>query len=173
MKVNANGVMPIIFATAIISFPSMIMQIAGVTAETSAFAAFYYKWLGTGSVVYVIFVGLLILFFAFFYSQITFNPTEISQRIQQNGGFIPGIRAGKPTADYLGKVNKRITLFGAIFLAFIATIPSIVFSLVAGDSLELINAFTATGMLIVVSVAIEFNTALESQLMMKRHKNIL
>ena len=173
MKVNANGVMPIIFATAIISFPSMIMQIAGVTENTSAFAAFYYKWLGTGSVVYVIFVGLLILFFAFFYSQITFNPVEISQRIQQNGGFIPGIRAGKPTAEYLSKVNKRITLFGAIFLAFIATIPSIVFSLVAGGSLELINAFTATGMLIVVSVAIEFNTALESQLMMKRHKNIL
>ena len=173
MKVNAGGVMPIIFATAIISFPSMIMQIAGVTEETSSFAAFYYKWLGTGSVVYVIFVGLLILFFAFFYAQIMFNPVEISQRIQQNGGFIPGIRAGKPTAEYLGKVNRRITLFGAVFLAFIATIPSIVFSLVAGDSLELINAFTATGMLIVVSVAIEFNTALESQLMMKRHKNIL
>lgn len=173
MKVNAGGVMPIIFATAIISFPSLIMQIAGVTSETSAFAKFYYKWLGTGSVVYVVFVGLLILGFAFFYAQIMFNPVEISQRIQQNGGFIPGIRAGKPTADYLGKVNRRITLFGAIFLAFIATIPSIIFTLVAGDSLELINAFTATGMLIVVSVAIEFQTALESQIMMKQHKNIL
>ena len=103
-----------------------------------------------------------------------FNPVDISQRIQQNGGFIPGIREGKPTAEYLGKVNKRLTLFGAIFLAFIATIPSIVFSLIAKENApELANAFTATGMLIVVSVAIEFQQALDSQIMMKRHKNIL
>ena len=173
LKVNAGGVMPIIFATAIISFPSMIMQIAGVTAKTSKFAAFYYKWLGTGTVTYVIFVGLLILAFSFFYAQIMFNPVDVSQRIQQNGGFIPGIRAGKPTAEYLGRVNKRLTLFGAIFLAFIATIPSIVFSLITPDTPELINAFTATGMLIVVSVAIEFQQTLDSQIMMKRHKNIL
>lgn len=174
MKVNAGGVMPIIFATAIISFPSMIMQIAGVTRETSAFAKFYYDWLGTGTVTYVIFVGLLILAFSFFYAQIIFNPVDISQRIQQNGGFIPGIRAGKPTAEYLGRVNKRLTLFGAIFLAFIATIPSIIFTFVADKNApELINAFTATGMLIVVSVAIEFQQALDSQIMMKRHKNIL
>ena len=173
MKVNAGGVMPIIFATAIISFPSMIMQIAGVTRESGGFAKFYYDWLGTGTVTYVIFVGLLILAFSFFYAQIMFNPVDVSQRIQQNGGFIPGIRAGKPTAEYLGKVNRRLTLFGAIFLAFIATIPSIVFSLIAADTPELINAFTATGMLIVVSVAIEFQQALDSQIMMKRHKNIL
>jgi len=173
MKVNAGGVMPIIFATAIITFPSMIMQIAGVTRDSGGFAKFYYDWLGTGTVTYVIFVGLLILAFSFFYAQIMFNPVDISQRIQQNGGFIPGIRAGKPTAEYLGKVNKRLTLFGAIFLAFIATIPSIIFSLIAVDTPELINAFTATGMLIVVSVAIEFQQALDSQIMMKRHKNIL
>ncbi len=173
LKVNANGVMPIIFATAIITFPNIIMQLCGVTSESSGFAKFYYEYIGAGGVVYSILVGLLILFFAYFYAQIQFNPTDVSLNIQQQGGFIPGIRPGKPTTEYLSRVSKRITLFGAIFLAFIAIVPSIVFRYVAGGSLGLINAFTATGMLIVVSVAIEFNTQLEAQLMAKRHKNIL
>lgn len=173
MKVNASGVMPIIFATAIITFPSLIMQLFGVEATDGWFAKFYFEYLGAGGVVYSVLVGLLILFFAYFYSQIQFNPYDVSQNIQQHGGFIPGIRAGKPTAEYLAKVSKRITLFGAIFLAFIAIVPNIVFKLVAGGSLELLNAFTATGMLVVVSVAIEFGNQIEAQLLMKRHKNIL
>ena len=173
MKINGSGVMPIIFASAIISFPNLIMQLCGVTRNSGWFAKFYYDYLGTGSVGYSILVGLLILFFAYFYAQIQFNPADVSQNIQQHGGFIPGIRPGKATTDYLKRVSNRITLFGAIFLAFIAIVPSIVFGLVAGESLELLNAFTATGMLIVVSVAIEFNSQLDAQLMMKRHKNIL
>lgn len=173
MKVNASGVMPIIFATAIITFPNLIMQLCGVTSESGWFAKFYYEYLGAGGVIYSILVGLLILFFAFFYAQIQFNPVDVSQNLQQHGGFIPGIRAGKPTADYLSKVSKRITLFGAIFLAFIAIVPSVLFELIAGNSLNLIGAFTATGMLIVVSVAVEFNAQLDAQLMMKRHRNIL
>ncbi len=173
LKVNANGVMPIIFATAIITFPNIIMQLCGVTSESSGFAKFYYEYIGAGGAIYSVLVGLLILFFAYFYAQIQFNPTDVSLNIQQNGGFIPGIRPGKPTTEYLSRVSKRITLFGAIFLAFIAIVPSIVFKYVAGGSLGLINAFTATGMLIVVSVAIELNTQLEAQLMAKRHKNIL
>ena len=173
LKVNASGVMPIIFATAIITFPNLIMQLCGVTAESGWFAKFYYEYIGAGGVVYSILVGLLILFFAYFYAQIQFNPADVSLNIQQQGGFIPGIRPGKPTTEYLTKVSRRITLFGAIFLAFLAIVPSIVFGYVAGGSLGLINAFTATGMLIVVSVAIEFNTQLEAQMMMKRHKNLL
>ena len=173
LKVNASGVMPIIFATAIITFPNLIMQLCGVTAESSGFAKFYYEYIGAGGAVYSILVGLLILFFSYFYAQMQFSPADVSLNIQQQGGFIPGIRPGKPTTEYLTKVSKRITLFGAIFLAFIAIVPSIVFNYVAGGSLGLINAFTATGMLIVVSVAIELNTQLEAQLMMKRHKNIL
>ena len=173
LKVNASGVLPIIFATAIITFPNLIMQLCGVTSESGWFAKFYYEYIGAGGVIYSILVGLLILFFTYFYAQIQFNPTDVSLNIQQQGGFIPGIRPGKPTTEYLTKVSKRITLFGAIFLAFIAIVPSIVFNYVAGGSLGLINAFTATGMLIIVSVAIEFNTQLEAQLMMKRHKNIL
>lgn len=173
LKVNASGVLPIIFATAIITFPNIIMQLCGVTRDSGWFARFYYDYIGAGGVIYSILVGLLILFFTYFYAQIQFNPADVSLNIQQQGGFIPGIRPGKPTTEYLTKVSKRITLFGAIFLAFIAIVPSIIFRYVAGGSLGLINAFTATGMLIVVSVAIEFNTQLEAQLMMKRHKNIL
>jgi len=149
------------------------MQLCGVTAESGWFAKFYYEHIGAGGWLYSILVGLLILFFTYFYAQIQFNPTEVSLNIQQQGGFIRGKRPGKPTTEYLTKVTRRITLFGAIFLEFIAIVPSIVFGFVAGGSLSLINAFTATGMLIIVSVAIEFNTQLDAQLMMKRHKNLL
>lgn len=173
MKINASGVMPIIFATAIITFPNIIMQLAGATSESSKFAKFYYNNLGSGSWGYSVLVGLLILAFSYFYAQVQFNPTDVSQNIQQHGGFIPGIRPGRPTTEYLSKISRRITLFGALFLAFIAIVPSLVFSLVAGGSLELLNAFSATGMLIVVSVAIELNSSLQNQLMMKRYKNIL
>ena len=173
MKVNASGVMPIIFASAIITFPSLIMALCGVTAESGWFAKFWYEYLGTGSVVYSILTALLILFFSYFYATIQFNPSDVSLNIQQHGGFIPGIRPGKPTTEYLRKVSHRITLFGAIFLAFIALVPSVLFSAVAVGSRGLLNSFTATGMLIVVSVAIEFRDQLEAQLMMRRHKNIL
>ncbi len=173
MKVNSSGVLPIIFASAIITLPTLIMSLCGLNADSSGFAGFWFKYLGTGSVVYSIFTALLILFFAYFYAQIQFNPSDISLNIQQHGGFIPGIRPGRPTTDYLRKVSHRITLFGAIFLAFIALVPSVLFSAVAVGSQGLLNSFTATGMLIVVSVAIEFREQLEAQLMMKRHKNIL
>lgn len=173
MKVNASGVLPIIFASAIITFPTLIMSLCGVTAESGWFAKFWYEYLGTGSVIYSILTALLILFFAYFYATIQFNPTDVSLNIQQHGGFIPGIRPGKPTTEYLRKVSHRITLFGAIFLAFIALVPSVLFSAVAVGSQGLLNSFTSTGMLIVVSVAIEFKDQLEAQLMMRRHKNIL
>ena len=173
MKVNSSGVLPIIFASAIITLPTLIMSLCGLSADSGGFAGFWFKYLGTGSVVYSIFTALLILFFAYFYAQIQFNPSDISLNIQQHGRFIPGIRPRRPTTDYLRKVSHRITLFGAIFLAFIALVPSVLFSAVAVGSQGLLNSFTATGMLIVVSVAIEFREQLEAQLMMKRHKNIL
>lgn len=173
MKVNSSGVMPIIFASAIITFPTLIMSLFGLSAESGGFAGFWFKYFGTGTVVYSILTCLLILFFAYFYAQIQFNPSDVSLNIQQHGGFIPGIRPGKPTTEYLKKVSNRITLFGAIFLAFIALVPNVLFSAVAVGQQGLLNSFTATGMLIVVSVAIEFREQLEAQLMMKRHKNIL
>ena len=126
--------------------------------------------MGTNSWLYMVVLALLILFFSFFYSQIQFNPDDISKTIQQNGGFILGIRPGKPTADYLKRIQRRITLFGAIFLAFIALVPAIVFKAIDASSSAV---FSATGMLIAVSVALEFNTALESQIMMKQYKGFL
>lgn len=169
IKLNASGVMPIIFATALITFPQMIAQLV---APNSSFYAWWSQWLGAGSWIYAILVALLILFFSYFYAQIEFNPEDISRNIQQYGGFINGIRPGKPTTEYLSRISKRLTLFGAIFLAFIALVPSVVFAAVLDDP-TLVNAFSATGMLIVVSVALEFNKQLQSQLMMKQYKGFL
>lgn len=173
MKLNGSGVMPIIFASAIITFPSLILSLFGKGANSGGFAGWWFKYLGTGTVLYSILTAVFILFFAYFYAQIQFNPADVSLNIQQHGGFIPGIRPGKPTTEYLKKVSNRITLFGAIFLAFLALVPSVLFSAIAVGSQGLLNSFTATGMLIVVSVAIEIRDQLEAQLMMKRHKNIL
>lgn len=170
IKVNANGVMPLIFAFSILSFPELIGTLFG----WQGFINWWQKWLGASSryPFYSIVLCLLILFFAFFYSQIQFQPEDISKTIQQNGGFIPGIRPGKPTADYLKKTSDRLTLFGAIFLALLALIPSLILNaILPGASTS--GSFSATGMLIVVSVALEFNTALESQIMAKKYKGFL
>ena len=168
MKVNASGVMPIIFASSFLMFPQMIASFW----PTSAFYQWWAKWLGIGTPIYIAVMCLLILFFSFFYSQIQFNPDEISKNIQQNGGFIPGIRPGRPTAEFLKRINNRITLFGAIFLAIIALVPSVVFKFI-GQENGLANSFSATGLLIVVSVAMEFDTQLQNQLMMKHYKGFL
>ena len=169
IKINAAGVLPIIFATAIITFPQLICSIF---APNSGFYAWWMKWLGAGTPIYFVLTGLLILFFSFFYAQIQFNPEDVARNIQQYGGFIPGIRPGRPTSEYLARISKRLTLFGAIFLAFIAIVPSVIFSIVLKDA-TLVNAFSATGLLIVVSVALEFDKQLESQLMMKQYKGFL
>lgn len=168
MRVNASGVMPIIFASSFLMFPQMI---ASFWPE-SAFTQGYNKYMGVGQPIYIVLMTLLILFFAYFYAQIQFNPVDISKNIQQNGGFIMGIRPGKPTSDYLAKINSRITLFGALFLAVVALVPSIVFTFL-GQDLGLVNAFSATGLLIVVSVALEFDKQLSSQVMMRHYKGFL
>ena len=167
MKITGSGVMPLIFAFAIISFPSMIMSLVPAWADA---LTWWNSVFGSGTWPYVLVLSVLIFVFAFFYSQIQFNPEEVSKSIQQNGGFIQGIRPGKPTALYLKKINNRITLFGAIFLTLVAFIPSFVFSFV---SVDLINVFSTTGLLIVVSVALEFDKQLQSQIMMKNYKGFL
>jgi preprotein translocase subunit SecY len=166
IKINSSGVMPIIFASSFLLFPQMIASFW----PTSAFYIWYQKYIGVNSWAYMGILSLLILFFAFFYAMIQFNPEEVARNIQRYGGFIPGIRPGKPTGDYLSRINGRITLFGAIFLSIVALIPAIGFKLMNN---QLASAFTATGMLIVVSVALEFDKQLEAQLMMKHHKGFL
>jgi len=164
IKVNASGVMPLIFAYAILSFPDMIINLAGSDG------GWWRENMGTGSWPYMVVLCVLILFFSYFYNQIQFNPDDISKSIQGNGGFIPGTRPGKPTADYLKKISNRITLFGAIFLAIVALIPSLVFKAI---DFSLAGVFSATGLLIIVSVALEFEQALQSQIMMKNYKGFL
>ena len=168
IKVNSNGVLPLIFAFSILSFPELIITLFKL--NTTGFGIWWGTWMGSNSWLYMVLLSLLIVFFAYFYTSIQFNPDDISKSIQQNGGFIMGIRPGKPTAEYLKKISGRITLFGAIFLALVALIPSLIFKAIDASSY---GAFTATGMLIVVSVALEFNTALESQIMMKNYKGFL
>lgn len=171
IKVNASGVMPLIFAFAILSFPDLVMNLFGLSTTNSGFYSWWHTYMGTGSYLYMVVLCVLILFFSYFYNQMQFNPEDISKSIQGNGGFIPGIRPGKPTADYLKKVSNRITLFGAIYLAIVALVPSVIFKAIGGDTL--VNVFSATGLLIVVSVALEFDQALTSQIMMKNYKGFL
>lgn len=165
IKVNSSGVMPLIFAFAILSFPDLIINLVGVSSDN-----WYTTYMGTGSWLNAVVMCILIVFFAYFYNAIQFKPDEISRSIQQNGGFIPGTRPGKPTTDYLKRVSNRITLFGAIYLAVIALVPTLIFRAI-DQSLSM--ALSATGILIVVSVALEFNQALESQIMMKNYKGFL
>lgn len=170
IRVNSTGVMPIIFAMSLITFPQLLMSIFW---PNSKFYYTYSMWLGAGSWIYIVLVGLLILFFSYFWSQVTFKPDDVSRNIQQNGGFIQGYRPGKPTADYLKRVSNRITLFGAVFLAIIAIIPSLLFKSINTTGSGLVSAFSATGLLIVVSVALELDKQLEAQMIMKNHKGFL
>ena len=164
MKVNQSGVMPLIFAITIMQFPVMIAQFF----PDSDFTAIYQRYLGNGTPIYVVIYALLIMFFTYFYSQIAFNPVDVSKNIQQNGGFIPGIRPGKPTSDYLAKILSRITFFGALFLALVAAVPTAFTSFTGVDTV-----FGATSLLIMVSVALETTRQLESQLMMRHYKGFL
>ena len=181
IKVNASGVMPLIFAYALLSFPTMIIQ-----TFVNSDKPFYIWWMNNmttatgnwvGTVVYNVVLAILIFVFAYFYSQIQFNPVEISRNIQNNGGFVTGIRPGRETAEYLAKVVSRITLWGAVFLAIIAFVPSILFSIPRWVGMEtntqLVSSMSATGMLICVSVALEFNKALENQILMRHYKGLL
>lgn len=170
VRVNANGVMPIIFASSILTFPQLLFSIFWAD-KTTGFIGWWNKWVGSGTWIYTILLGLLILAFAYFYSMINFNTQDISRQIQQNGGFIPGIRPGKPTADYLGGISKRITLFGAIFLGIMAIVPTFIFKAIG--TIGLTSAFSATAILIVVSVALEFDKQLEAQMLMRNYRGFL
>lgn len=172
IKVNSGGVMPIIFASSLIMFPQMIMQFAD-SDMSSGFVRWWYEWMGVGGYLYGPVMFLLIIFFAYFYAQIQFNPDDIARMIQQNGGAIPGIRQGRATSDHLKKINNRIVLFGALYLGIVALIPTYILQIDGFASIGLNNAFTATGLLIVVSVALELDKQLQSQLLVKNNKGFL
>ena len=179
LKIAMAGVMPIIFASSFMTFPAMLIQIfipdlyvyllfwnviynLSVATSSSDVAIGYTI---ANAVIYL----LLIVGFTFFYIYATFNPAEVSANIKKNGGFIPGIRAGKPTTEYLSSVLTKLTLFGGLFLALIAILPMFMRFLPEGLNV----AFGGTSILIVVGVALETVQQLESQLVMKHYKGFL
>ena len=178
LKLAMAGVMPIIFASSFMTFPAMIIQmfIPDIATQTGFWATIYNFSIATSSsnvavgytIANAIVYLLLILGFTFFYTYATFNPAEVSNNIKRNGGFIPGIRAGKPTTEYLSSVMSKLLWFGGLFLAIIAILPMLV-RFIPNVNL----AFGGTSILIVVGVAIETMQQLESQLVMRHYKGFL
>ena len=178
LKLVMAGVMPIIFASSFLTFPAMIIQmfIPDIASQTGFWATIYnfsiasstssvgWGYTIANAIVYL----LLIVGFTFFYTYATFNPADISSRIKMNGGFIPGIRAGKPTTDYLASIISKLTWFGGLYLAVVAIIPMLVRFIPNVDL-----AFGGTSILIVVGVALETIQQLESQLVMRHYKGFL
>lgn len=162
MKINSTGVMPLIFGFAILQFPATIFAFF----PTSGVNVW---WMGfQNSFWYQIVLAVLIIAFTYFYTSITFNPIDISKNMQQNGGIIPGIRQGRATSDYLAKVSGRLTLFSALFLAVLATIPTLL-----TRTFGIQAPFAASSVLIAVSVALETLRQVEAQMVMRHHKGFL
>jgi len=168
LKVNMTGVMPIIFASSIVSLPAMIASF--FPAPTSGFWYYFLKFTQAPSPVYIILYFLLIIAFSFFYAYASFNPIEMANNMKNNGGFIPGLRPGRPTADYISRVMKNVTVIGALFLAFIAILPIIVSAF--SDSLGSLT-LGGTTILIVVGVALETVQQMEAQMVMRHYKGFL
>ncbi|MBQ3145685.1 MAG: preprotein translocase subunit SecY [Clostridia bacterium] len=177
LKLAMAGVIPVIFASSFMTFPAMIIQMfnANIAAETGFWATIYKFSMATSTsqfgigytIANAIVYLLLILGFTYFYTYATFNPAEVSNNIKKNGGFIPGIRAGKPTTEYLSNIMSKLTLFGGLFLSVIAILPM----LMSFTGLNI--AFGGTSILIVVGVALETVQQLESRLVMRHYKGFL
>ncbi len=164
IKVNSAGVIPVIFAMSILMFPGTVASFF----PNSSVAQTITQIFDASGIFYNILYALLIVFFTYFYSAITFNPVDVAENIKKNGGFIPGLRPGRPTSDYIAKVMGRITLFGAIFLAAIAVLPAIIMGL---TDLELY--FGGTALLIVVGVALDTMKQLEASLLMRSYEGFM
>lgn len=172
MKPNGAGVLPLIFAMSFLAFPNIIIKMFW------PHVVWYDNWLGAGTPLYAVLSVVLVLFFAYFYASISFNPEETANDIQKYGGFIQGIRPGKPTSDYLKKINRRLTLFAGLFLAGIAVLPMIISAILGNmeNSAPILNlalTFSSTGLLILTSVSIEVTKQLEAQLVMNHYKGFL
>ena len=169
LKVNMSGVMPVIFAQSIASLPATIGMFAGWKADGEGFGAGVMRLFDTSSVFYCVLYFLLIVGFSYFYSTIQFNPIEVANNLKKNGGFVPGFRPGKPTADFITKVLGKITMFGALYLAIVAIAPIIVTGVLNVSNL----AIGGTSVIIVVGVALETVKQLEAQMLMRHYKGFL
>jgi preprotein translocase subunit SecY len=169
LKVNQAGVIPVIFAISLLAFPQQI----ATWVPTSGFAQFINTWFSMNgsikSIPYLLIYGVLIIFFTYFYTSITFNPADVAENLKKYGGFIPGLRPGRPTAEYLSKILNRITLAGGVFLALIAVLPTLVIGLTGLKNIY----FGGTSLLIVVGVALETMKQIESQLMARHYQGFM
>lgn len=165
LKVNNAGVIPVIFASSMLTFPLTIAQFV------PSVEPFVTRWFGIGSAGYNVAYALMVVFFTYFYTAVTFNPVEVANNIRKNGGFIPGLRPGRPTSDYLDRVLTRITLAGAVFLAIIAILPH----LMAGITRMPVSFifFGGTSLLIVVGVALDTMKQIESHLLMRHYEGFM
>ena len=168
IKVSMSGVMPVIFAQSICTVPATICAFMGINANSGSW--WYNNLWSSESVAFVVMYGLMIFFFSWFYSTIQYDPVEIANNLKKNGGFIPGFRPGKPTADFIQKVINKIVVFGAVYLAIVALLP-----IVAGILVEGVKnlAIGGTSVIIVVGVALETVKALEAQMLMRHYKGFL
>ena len=186
LKLNMTGVMPIIFASSIVSIPATISMFTGHQNATSGFWGWsngfnQFNWL------YILVFGLLLVAFAYFYVAISFNPVEVANNLKKNGGSIPGIRSGKPTSDYISRVLSRVTFIGAICLLIIACLPMILGCIgnaagtgVSGSTTTYnwsyaltYFSFSGNSLLIVVGVVLETVRAIEAQMTMRNFKGFL
>jgi preprotein translocase subunit SecY len=158
--------LPLIFAYSFMAFPGTIIQLIGGTQ--SGIYIWWKAYMSSTSPAYMTITALLIIAFTYFYTSISFNPQDISKNVQQQGGLIPGIRSGKATVDFLQRTSSRLTLFGALFLAILATIPTIL-----TVNLQQQVPFAASSLIIAVSVALETTRQMESQLTMRHYKGFL
>ena len=169
MKVNMSGVMPIIFAQSIASLPATIGAFMGWTVKSEGFGGGMMRLFDTSKAFYSILYFFLIVGFSYFYASMSFNPIEVSNNLKKNGGFIPGFRPGKPTADFITKVLNKITMFGALYLSVVAILPIITGNLFGYRSL----AIGGTSIIIVVGVALETVKQMEAQMLMRHYKGFL
>jgi len=171
LKVNSSGVLPIIFAISLLQFPPTIVTFINSSSQwATKMQEFTTSWL------YLVIYAILIVAFTFFYNMVYFDPIDVANNLKKNGGFVPGLRPGRPTADYIRNVSRRITWFGAFFLAILAIFPS-VFQKIAGifssDMGNLNLWFGGTSVLILVGVALETVRQIEAQMLMRHYKGFL
>ena len=173
IKVNMSGVMPIIFASSILSLPPTIELFVANKLSDDSFWHTFFGWFSPTSVVYGALYFLMIIFFAYFYAAIQYNPVEMANNIRKNSGMIPGIRPGKPTSDYIGKIISRIILLGALLLSVVALFPTVFSQLTSLAGAEMNITLGGTSIIIMVGVALETVKQLESQMMLRHYKGFL
>ena len=167
LKVNQAGVIPVIFSMSLLMFPQTVASFW----PNSDFYGMISKYFSPSGVAWNVFYALLIMFFAYFYTSVTFNPIEVADNMKKNGGFIPGIRPGRPTSEYLMRTLNRLTLAGGIFLALVAVLPNAILAIDALEPLQM--RFGGTALLIAVGVSIETMKQIEAQMVMRNYQGFL